>query len=409
MKSSSSAPLIAGTIRLWEPSFFSTSTAIPRLTGLPSIANGLPSSLGEDPHHHREVFGRLDDRPGDQVGEGDLQPALFQHRVDRLPFRIQRVDRDRPERGSRRHRPALVHRVGEHRRGPTQLLGLTLGRRGSAAPFPPPSAAASTSSLVTFDPGPEPCTEPKIHAGGLSNPPSNRRSSHIRARAIADPFEPWAERPLPWVAWSGGPPLLCSWGWVPCGDRTRGPSAWSLARSLTSFHLSQRSPNRDLVVDRRNQLGDHPVHRRRHLSVDLVGRDLDDRVALVDRVALGHVPLEHDALGHRLAHLGHRDLHGGRLWHLWAQSKEDGLRAAQSRYPGTPMSYFVTGATGFIGRNLVAETAAARGHDLRPGAGRLARPAGGAAHQPGAPTAPGSCRSPATSPSLGSASPRRTC
>ena len=43
-KSSESEPLIAGTIRLCEPSFFSTSTAIPRLTGPLSIANGLPSS-----------------------------------------------------------------------------------------------------------------------------------------------------------------------------------------------------------------------------------------------------------------------------------------------------------------------------------------------------------------------------
>src|SRR4029079_16620310 len=38
---------------------------------------------------------------------------------------------------------------------------------------------------------------------------------------------------------------------------------------------------------------------------------------------------------------------------IWGQSKETGLRARSSRYPGTPMSYFVTGATGFIGRNLV--------------------------------------------------------
>ena len=37
-----------------------------------------------------------------------------------------------------------------------------------------------------------------------------------------------------------------------------------------------------------------------------------------------------------------------------SQSKETRLRASfASRYPGTPMSYFVTGATGFIGRNLV--------------------------------------------------------
>jgi hypothetical protein len=90
----------------------------------------------------------------------------------------------------------------------------------------------------------------------------------------------------------------------------------SLIRTLTRFHLSQRSPHRDLIVDLSNDLRDHPVHRRRHLGVDLVSRHLDDGVALLDRVALGDVPLEDDALGHRLAHLGHRDLHGGRLWHL---------------------------------------------------------------------------------------------
>ena len=47
------------------------------------------------------------------------------------------------------------------------------------------------------------------------------------------------------------------------------------------------------------------------------------------------------------------------------------------------MSYFVTGATGFIGRNLVERLLAARGHDLRPGAGRIARAPGGAAHRLG--------------------------
>ena len=40
--------MIAGTIRLCEPSLRSTSTAIPRLTGPPSIANGLPSRSLED-------------------------------------------------------------------------------------------------------------------------------------------------------------------------------------------------------------------------------------------------------------------------------------------------------------------------------------------------------------------------
>ena len=45
-----------------------------------------------------------------------------------------------------------------------------------------------------------------------------------------------------------------------------------------------------------------------HLGVDLVGRDLDHGLALLDRIALRDVPLEHGALGHRLAHLGHLDL-----------------------------------------------------------------------------------------------------
>jgi hypothetical protein len=89
-----------------------------------------------------------------------------------------------------------------------------------------------------------------------------------------------------------------------------------LSCPVTRLHLGKRSPHRNLIVNLRNQLGDHPVHRRRHLSIDLVSRHLDDGVALFDGVALSDVPLEDDALGHRLAHLGHRDLHGGRLWHL---------------------------------------------------------------------------------------------
>jgi hypothetical protein len=89
-----------------------------------------------------------------------------------------------------------------------------------------------------------------------------------------------------------------------------------LSLAVPRLHLSQRSPDRNLIVDLSDDLRDHPVHRGRHLSIDLVGRHLDDGVALLDGVALGHVPLENDALGHRLAHLGHWDLHGGRLWHL---------------------------------------------------------------------------------------------
>jgi hypothetical protein len=87
------------------------------------------------------------------------------------------------------------------------------------------------------------------------------------------------------------------------------------ATALARLHLSQRSPNRHLVVNLHEQLRNDAIGRRRHLCVDLVGRDLDHGVALVDEVALGDVPFENDALSDRLAHLGHLDLHGRRLRH----------------------------------------------------------------------------------------------
>ena len=45
-----------------------------------------------------------------------------------------------------------------------------------------------------------------------------------------------------------------------------------------------------------------------HLGVDLVGRDLDERLVDLDRVADLLEPLEDRAFGHRFAHLGHGDL-----------------------------------------------------------------------------------------------------
>ncbi len=93
---------------------------------------GLAVAFLEGADHHRDLFGRLDDRPGDEVGEGSLQPALFELRVDRLALGVERVDGDRPERGRGRDRPTLVHRFGEHRRGPPQRLLLAGGGSGRA-------------------------------------------------------------------------------------------------------------------------------------------------------------------------------------------------------------------------------------------------------------------------------------
>ena len=94
----------------------------------------LAVDLGVRAPHHRPLAGRLDDRPGDQVRERDLHAALLECPVDRLALGVERVDGQRPERGRGRHRPALVHRLGEHRRGAPQRLGLALhGRRGGGS------------------------------------------------------------------------------------------------------------------------------------------------------------------------------------------------------------------------------------------------------------------------------------
>ena len=98
--------------------------------------------------------------------------------------------------------------------------------------------------------------------------------------------------------------------------RSRAVRALGGAAALAGLHLGQRRAHRHLVVDLGDQLRDHAVGRRRHLGVDLVGRNLDDGISLVYEVALGDMPLEHDALGDRLSHFGHLNLHGRRLRHL---------------------------------------------------------------------------------------------
>jgi hypothetical protein len=106
------------------------------------------------------------------------------------------------------------------------------------------------------------------------------------------------------------------------GGRSIGALGGTLA--IARFHLRQRRPDRHLVVDGGDQLGDDPVCRSRHLGVDLVRRHLDHGVALGDEIALGDVPLENDALRDRLAHLGHLDLNGRRLRHHSNECMKEG-------------------------------------------------------------------------------------
>ncbi len=86
--------------------------------------------------HHRPVGGGSDDRPRDQVGEGDLHPALAQGGVERLALGVEDVHGQGAERGRGRHRPALVHRLGEDRGRAAQRLALAAidgrGRRAGA-------------------------------------------------------------------------------------------------------------------------------------------------------------------------------------------------------------------------------------------------------------------------------------
>ncbi len=139
---------------------------------------GLALALLECPHHHREVFGRADDRPGHEVGEGDLQPALFEHRVDRLALGVQGVDGDRPERRRRRHRPALVHRLRQHRRRPPQLLRLAFsGRSGGPVPRRQHVLLGDSST------GPRPTHRAKVNARSVRYPARDRRGTHVRAVA----------------------------------------------------------------------------------------------------------------------------------------------------------------------------------------------------------------------------------
>ena len=128
------------------------------------------------------------------MGQADLHPALLEHFVERPALGVERVHGERPERGRRRDRPALLHRLGEHRRRAAERLGLALGRgRGAGAPSP---SAARTSDLVILPPGPVPLTDFRLtpfasaarRASGVARAPSSTAASCSVSRvALAAP------------------------------------------------------------------------------------------------------------------------------------------------------------------------------------------------------------------------------
>ncbi len=241
----------------------------------------LAVALLEAARHRPPFLTGLDDRPGDQVGERNLQAALGEGAVEGLPLGVESVDGERPERGRGRDRAALLHRLGEHPGRTAQDLRFARGlrRSGSVAAFlggddvglhdPPAGAGAGNAGEVDSLGG----GDPPGDGGGLGV---------ARGGAVA------------------GRRRWCRSG---LGSRRCGASA---ARSR--LEAGERLADLDDVVGLDERLEDGAGDGGGDLGVDLVGRDLDDRVALGDLVARLLVPLEDDALGDRLAHLGHHEV-----------------------------------------------------------------------------------------------------
>ena len=92
------------------------------------------------------------------------------------------------------------------------------------------------------------------------------------------------------------------------------PAAGSVApaplpeRGSVRVELGERLADLDDVVGLGEDLRDRAAGGGGDLGVDLVGRDLDDGLALLDELALVLDPLEDRPLGDRLAHRGHLDV-----------------------------------------------------------------------------------------------------
>ena len=337
-KSRPSEPLIVGTIRLRDPSLRSMSTAIPRLTGPPSIANGLPSRRSNT----RVITGH-------SLAAWTIAQAIrwvketFIPRSLRIPLRAFRL--------ASRVSTEIVRNevaVGTSRLSSIAWASIPAGPRSAfaspaaagataVAPFPLPSAAASTSPLVTFAPGPLPDTAPRSTPFSAAT----RRASGVALTsaplAAGDSAAALGPHPPPREAWAIGAGSGASEALPTASlrfDRTRQARRSSLCPdSVARLHFRERGADRNLLVHLRDQFRDHTGLRRRNLGVDLVGRDLDHGVALVDEITLGDVPLEDDALGDRLTHFGHLDLHGGRLRHACFECMKERSAARQGRSP----------------------------------------------------------------------------
>ena len=242
--------------------------------------------------HDRPVPNRADDRPGDEVGEGELDAAVREGFVQGPPTGVELVDRDRPEGGGSRDLQAFVHRPGEHPGCAAKRCRLP-GRAGSV----PAGNQVGLRHLAT---GAGSVDRRQVDALCFGDPPGDRG----RPVAVA-------------IAGRGGAS-------IGPGTHLRGSRLGTVPRSSvvwrgrcgsSRLHFGEDCAYRHVLIRLHREPGHRAGGRRRDLGVDFVGRDLDQRLSLLDEIADGDMPLEDRSLGHRFAHLGHRHLESRRFSH----------------------------------------------------------------------------------------------
>src|SRR5947208_13275876 len=96
--------------------------------------------------------------------------------------------------------------------------------------------------------------------------------------------------------------------------------------ALLRLDDSDESLHRDRLPFLHLDLRQHAGHGRRDLSVDLIGRDLEQRLVPLDFLANLLEPLADRALGDRLAHLGHEDVYTGHSFSKGVRCRVPGVR-----------------------------------------------------------------------------------
>ena len=182
-----------------EPSFFSTSTAIPRLTGPFSIANGFPSLSANVRTITGKSLAASTIAQATRWVKETFNPRSLSTTL--IAFRF-----------ASSVSTAIVRNevaVGTARLSSIALASIAAGPRSAfsspalaAAAVPLPFPAASTSSLVTLDPGPLPLTA----ARSTPVASATRRATGV-ARTSALPLPalgPSRPFPAPTCGWPGG-------------------------------------------------------------------------------------------------------------------------------------------------------------------------------------------------------------